>query len=190
MDMPKDINEAAELAAGSWRKLDSFVWFDRPEDSENWMLHYTSHRDSDLIAESNEHVINKALEPFEDDVRFERHSHWAVGYVDGFALRVFDSTGTITKAFKTLHELLMAMAEYPLLDDSDHSEREYKAQLKSIENNGPTLKDPPDAWAEEVFSWLCENNQGALEYNDYPYVDNKDIVEACVALGFMNEDDE
>jgi hypothetical protein len=52
------------------------------------------------------------------DVVFESHSHWAVGHVDGFSIRVFDGDGKITEAFRKYHELAEAMDDYPILINS------------------------------------------------------------------------
>ena len=59
-----DLDEAAKKAAGNWQHFDSFIWFrDRDlEDSENWSVIYTHHRDSTLLDQSNAAVIAEALE--------------------------------------------------------------------------------------------------------------------------------
>lgn len=109
------MKEAAKQAAGNWKKFDSFVWWREREinDSHNWAIVYTHHRDSSLIDQSNAAVINKAMMPFTegDDVSVvpESHNHWAVGYIDGFSIRVY-KRGRITKAFKVYHELERRLA--------------------------------------------------------------------------------
>src|SRR5689334_23568010 len=89
------LDDAAREAAGNWRSFDCFCWHRRNElkDADNWAIFYTHHRDSGLLDQSNASVIEKTLEPFTEgddpDVVFETHSHWAVGHIDGFSLRVF-----------------------------------------------------------------------------------------------------
>ena len=131
------VEEAAEKAAGNWQDFTCFWWIrareiDAPED---WAIIYTHNRDSGLLDQSNAAVIAKAMQPFADaddpDVVFESHSHWAVGHVDGFSVRVFKH-GEITPAFQRYHELATAMEEYPILDESDYSDREYEATLENI----------------------------------------------------------
>jgi hypothetical protein len=55
------------------------------------------------------------MEPFTDDddhdVVMESHSHWAVGHVAGFSMRVYRNDGEITEAFTTYHELMEQLAE-------------------------------------------------------------------------------
>ena len=58
-----DLEEAAEQAAGNWRKFQCFVWYrDEIQDAENWAIVYTNHRDSGLLDQSNAAAIQKELE--------------------------------------------------------------------------------------------------------------------------------
>lgn len=100
------IEDAASEAAGNWQSFTCFVW-DRArdlDDPEAWAIIYTHNRDSGLLDVSNGAAIAEALTPFTEaddpDVVFESHSHWAVGHVDGFSIRVFRD-GEITDAFRT-----------------------------------------------------------------------------------------
>lgn len=170
-----DLDEAAQKAAGNWKHFDSFVWFRDQElqDADQWAVIYTHNRDSRLLERSNSSVIEKTLEPFakgnDPDLVFESHSHWVVGHVDGFSIRVFDSIGEITEAFQTYHELAKAMNEYPILDESDYSDREYSATLVNIADAAWRLKhefDLPDGWEGEVYSWLSDHHSGEIENRD------------------------
>jgi len=90
--------------------------------------------------ESNADVIEEAMRPFTEgddpDVVFECHSHWAVGWVAGFSVRVLRN-GKITEAFKTYHELAQRLADYPCLDEHDYSSREYEATLENLPDTKP-----------------------------------------------------
>jgi hypothetical protein len=105
------LEHAAREAAGNWRSWPCFVWDRKREidDAENWSIIYTHNRDSGLLAQSNAAVIAEALMSFSEtenpNVVFERHSHWAVGHVDGFSIRVYRD-GEITEAFHTYHGLM------------------------------------------------------------------------------------
>ncbi len=189
-----DLKEAAKEAAGNWRRFSCFVWWRERDidDSENWAVIYSHHRDSGLLDQSNAAIIRKALLPFTDtdepDVVFESHSHWAVGYVDGFSLRVF-KRGRVTKAFKIYHELGRRMDEYPILDESDYSEREFEATLENIPLATWKLKDTyalPNDWQSDVYSWLSEHRCNALENTDDQggWPDEEDLEEAFVGLGY------
>ncbi len=194
-----DLEEAATKAAGNWQSFNSFVWFrDRElEDAENWAIIYTHNRDSGLLAQSNASVIAKAMEPFAEgndpDVVFEAHSHWAVGHVDGFSLRVLDAHGAITEAFQRYHELAQAMDEYPILDESDYSERELTATLKNIADDAWRLKgqfDLPEGWESEVYSWLSDHRSGEIENVDDQggYPSEEALKASFMALGYRGEE--
>jgi hypothetical protein len=153
-----DIEEAATKAAGNWQKFTSFVWWRDRElaDADKWAIIYTSNRDSGLLDQSNAAFIAKALEQFTEgddpDVVMETHDHWAVGHVDGFSLRVFRN-GEVTDAFRAYHELAQRMDDYPILDESDYSERELEATLDNIADAAWRLKnefDLPEDWTWQV----------------------------------------
>lgn len=186
---------AAQKAAGNWQRFDSFVWFrdHDVEDADQWAIIYTHNRDSRLLDQSNAAVIAKAMVPFTEgddpDVVFESHSHWAVGHVDGFSVRVFDGDGEITEAFHKYHELAEAMDGYPILDESDYSERELEATLENIEHAAWRLKNEfelPEGWVWQVYDWLSDNRSGEVENRDDQggYPSEEALREAFEALDF------
>ena len=190
-----DLEEAAQQAAGNWQSFNCFVWFppDELQDRDQWAIIYTHNRDSSLIDQSNAAVIEKAMEPFtegeERDVLFESHTHWAVGHIDGFSVRVFKN-GEITTAFKTYYELAQQMEAYPILDESDYSDREYEATLENIEDAAWRLKNDfelPEGWESEVYSWLSDHRCGEIENVDDlgGYPSEQALKDAFEALGFQ-----
>ena len=193
-----DIEKAAKKAAGNWQDFNSFVWFRNRElhDADQWSVIYTHHRDSGLLDQSNAHVIEKALEPFTEgddpDVVFESHSHWAVGHIDGLSLRVFDQHGEITPAFRAYHELATALDDYPILDESDYSNREFEATLDNIKDAAWRLKNNfvlPEGWESEVYSWLSEHRSGEIENRDDlgGYPSEAGLRAAFEALGYEEQ---
>jgi hypothetical protein len=102
------------------------------------------------------------------DVVFESHAHWAVGHVDGFSMRVYRD-GEITDAFRTYHQLSERLADYPILDEIDYSQREHDATLDNVADACWRLKSQyklPDGWQSEVYSWLSDNRPGSVENRD------------------------
>lgn len=193
-----NLEEAARKAAGNWRDFNSFVWFrDRElEDSEQWAIIYTSHRDSTLLDQSNAAAITEAMEPFTEgddpDLVFESHSHWAVGHIEGFSLRVFDQNGEITPAFRAYHEFAERLADYPVLDDEDYSRRGYEATLENIADAACKVKQEyvlPDGWESEAYSWLSDNDPSEIEDKDDRggYPSEESLRAAFDALGFEKE---
>lgn len=172
-----ELEERARELAGNWTKWNSFYWPRSREiaDAKNWAIVYTSNRDSTLLYESNAMVYDKAMEPFieadEPDVCSESHSHWACGYVDGYSIRVYNSQGNITEAFKTYHKLKEREENYPILDENDYSMREYEA---TYENTMEAVRqftshidaEWPDDIGDIVYEWLNENSPNSLENRD------------------------
>lgn len=192
-----ELAEAATEAAGNWKRFSCFVWFrdDELEDPENWGLHYTHHRDSGLLDQSNAAVIGMALKPFTEgddpDVVSESHTHWAVGRIDGFSIRVMRD-GEITEAFRTYHAIAERLAEYPILDESDYSERETDTTLENIVDAAWRVKneyDLPDGWEYDVYSWLSDNDPGEVENRDDQggYPSEEALRVAFEALGYSSE---
>jgi hypothetical protein len=168
------IEDAAEVAAGNWMQFECFIW-ERARDldePDNWAIVYTHHRDSGLLDQSNATAIEKALEPFTEaegpDVVVESHRHWAVGWIDGFSIRVFRK-GKITEAFRKYHKLAQALADYPILDESDYSQRETEATFENLADSTWRLDDEydlPDDWESDVYHWFSEHDPAAVENTD------------------------
>lgn len=193
-----DLDEAAHQAAGNWRSFNSFVWWRQHEmdDADRWAIVYASNRDSGLLDQSNAAAIAKALEPFagggDPGVVAERHDHWLVGHVDGFGIRVYDGDGDITEAFRTYYGLLERMDDYPVLDESDYSDREYAATLENIEDAAWRLKRDfvlPEGWRGDVYSWLSDNDPSEIENRDDQggYPSEESLRAAFDALGFKEK---
>lgn len=187
------IEDAAREAVGNWKRFDCFAWFrnDVP-DPENWAILYTHNRESGLLDLSNAEAISEAMRPFADtddpDAVFESHSHWAVGHVDGFSIRVIKD-GEITDAFKTYHELAERLADYPILDEEDYSRREHDSTLENTAQAAWRLKrdyDLPDDWESQVFSWFWDHRQRAVENRDDQggYPEEDELRAAFNALGY------
>jgi hypothetical protein len=193
------IEDAARAAVGNWKRFNCFVW-DRLHDldvPDAWAIIYTNNRDSGLLDLSNADAIAGAMEPFtvgdDPDVVFESHTHWAVGHVDGFSIRVIKD-GEITEAFKAYHDFAERLAQYPILDESDYGEREYVATIENIAESAWHLRHEyhlPEGWEGDVYSWLGENRQRAVENRDdrggYPEED--DLRAAFEALGYLRLED-
>jgi hypothetical protein len=189
------LEEAASQAAGNWKRYSCFCW-DRLreiDDPDDWSIIYTHHRESGLLDQSNTAVIADALRSLNEtenpDVVFESHSHWAVGHVDGFSIRV-NRDGEITEAFRAYHGLMERLEAYPVLDESDYSRREYDAALENIEDAAWRFKstyDLHDGWEAEVYEWLSAHRPGAVESKDDrgAYPSEHDLLDAFNGLGYV-----
>lgn len=189
-----DVEDAAKQLAGNWQDFECFAWsrgYDL-EDADQWAIWYTSSRDAGLLEQSNEAAINKQLEPFthghDPDLVFESHSHWAVGHVDGFSVRVFGKDGTITDAFREFCSIKDRLDAYPVLDESDYSEREYTATLENYSSELWGSKELPEGWEGEVYHWFSNNGHDRYtESRDDQggYAPKKKIIEALQDLGLL-----
>jgi hypothetical protein len=134
MNIMDHVEDYAKDLEGNWQKFQSFGWSseDRPDDSDKWCIVYTHNRDSGTVERSNAQVIAETMAPFlgwhKDgaDAQAEHHGHWAVGWVDGYAIRVRDTQGNPTPAFVAWCEMQMAIENYSVLDSGRHSEMEYE----------------------------------------------------------------
>jgi hypothetical protein len=190
-----DPDAAAKEFAGNWRRFENFAWHraHNLDDADRWAIFYTSNRDSGLLDESNEAAILKSLSRYIEaenpDVVVERHDHWAVGFVNGISIRVYTADGTVTPAFAEFCRLKEKLEDYPLLNESDYSEREYEATLANFRSElGKQGAQLPHGWESEVYSWFDQNGHSR-------YVENIDdnggwapkakIIEALTDLGLF-----
>lgn len=145
-------------------------------------------RDSELITLSNADAIVKAMEGLPDwEVR--RCSHWGFGWVEHLSFKVLNEDGTETEVMKRMQEIQAALEHYPVLDDEDHSRREYEAACDNIGNIGScfVLTDAADDWKAKVFTWLWANDQREL---DEQYPSERSVRNALRSLGLHEPEDQ
>jgi len=92
-------------------------------DRADWFVAYARHRDSDNLDNSNWDYIVKALGPEDETFAIERFSHFAVGWLEYALINPMDEL-----RIKAMEELNKRMADYPVLDESDLSRREWEAE--------------------------------------------------------------
>lgn len=168
------------LKPGNWREFDSFVWHRAyGEDNfpaEEYAIVYTDNRDSGLIDRANAKAIENILAPFMDsgedwpDVIEESHSHWACGWVDGYAIRVYRN-GEKTAAALAWEGIAKALKDYPILDEGIHQELCAEAEAEAWESWAEAefirllerefsveLEFPNDSQCAELFRTLCDRS--------------------------------
>jgi len=190
-----DVEAAANDAAGNWRKFSCFAWhrgYDL-DDANRWAIFYTSGRDAVILDRSNHAEIAKRLSSFAEaddpDVVAESHSHWAVGFLDGFSIRVYGKDGSITTAFREFCRIKEKLADYPILNEQDYSEREYTATLENYRSEMWAIaKELPEGWESELYSWFSDNGHDRyIENRDDQggYAPREKITEALQDLGLL-----
>lgn len=150
----------------------------RPSDSSWFPEAFTTHglvhswadRMDDIRAESNHHAMLKALQHVEsmDDTAQARKSatgepdvleigaaHFAPGHVTLIFVRVYANADRTeyTAAFVEAVRLAESLREYPVLDDSDYSEREHREWEKAVE------------WALDM-AWRDDDRAELVEFDD------------------------
>ena len=167
----KTLEQTADLYVGNWKNFRCFCWGRGVDDIDNWCIYYTYHRDSGFVDQSNAKAIKKILQPYleeGEDIYEEHHTHWAVGWIDGYSIRVYEN-GNITEVFTRFYEILKNLDNYPILDEEDYFNSEYEATLDNIVDAAWKLKkeyDLPECWNVEVYQYLSEHLPDSIENRD------------------------
>lgn len=149
--------------------------------------YYSVSDDADLVLVSNAHVMRADLD--REGIKWRERAfaiQVLVGCMIGPKLMVFE------KAAKWVEDVERALADYPLLDDQDYSQREHDARLEMIEQDGRYLvkADAPGDWPGRVVDWLYRNDRGYGSDEGRPYVNETDLQAALSALGLLETEDE
>lgn len=176
---------------GDWIKEQrSFASFD--DDSRyHWLVVPFTHcpNIATLLGESNQEALKAALDesdPSGETYELQRFAHWATPY-ERFIV------APNSNAHRVAVECICALADYPVLDESDYSQRVHDATLENIASELNRFVDmASDELAEtaaKVFGWLWEHNQSELESVDDQggYPSSEGVKEALVELGIKIE---
>jgi hypothetical protein len=191
--MAQDYEGLAKEAAGNWRKFKDFAWHGQPDQADKWCIVYTHNRDSGLLKQSNAKAIEAMLKPYMGKtVIAERQNHWACGWVGGYAIKVYLKNGQISKAFQVWCDIQEGLANYPVLDDEDYSEKEHEATTKNIEEVARRIANrydidelPPNAVSQlwDELSDLAKESRD--DYGGYP--SDEEMGEAFLKLDWITD---
>jgi hypothetical protein len=171
MDLQDHAEGYAKKLTDNWKDFQSFGLHDerRPiEEYEGVTIWNVVHRDSDLITEANAKTIEEGIAPMLDGKQAWTFSssHWGVGWVDGYAVRVRDAAGEFTPAFLYMVETLLALEGYPVLDSSLLSEMECEATLESLKG---TVSDIERRLPDDVLTKVERDPMAILRFFDAHY---------------------
>jgi hypothetical protein len=100
--------------------------FDTPglglRDRQDWFVFLGRNRDSDCLAESNFACALKELGGESKTVEIHRFGHWLCGW-----LEIILIAPSAPDKVASAEEMIDALSDYPILDESDFSERETEA---------------------------------------------------------------
>jgi hypothetical protein len=129
------------------------------EDQQDWLvLGVSKTRDSGPLAQSNFDAALKILDPEEDseDVDTASFNHWGPGWFEIILVKPG------TKAHEKAKEIEACLADYPVLDDEDHSRREWEEHSE---------------WVGQVLARVAHDNEGEVS-------DNVEHPALCQSLGW------
>jgi hypothetical protein len=144
-------------------------------------------RGDDLVAESNYHAMLAELQAIDngDHVYEANESHWLVGNLRVIYVRVYadpvdwrspDPVTLYSAAFREAVSMLYGLVDYPLLDESDYSEREWNAWESTVDDaldSASRKHDDTPEFDQAVYSLLTgrhRDSEGSL------YVHIEDLV--------------
>lgn len=123
---------------------------DDRENYQEWLVAGGHNRDSDDLGESNWHATLDALravDPGSVDHYCVNFGHWACGWVEIVLVRPDSAAAAEAERIEN------ALSDYPVLDDSDFSEREYTSAMSDIE---ACLRGVYNVTAAQVYDVLSE----------------------------------
>lgn len=135
--------------------------------------------------------LETALET--SDYETHRFGHWGPGWFEIIVVRPGSACHREAQA------IAAAVSDYPVLDESDLSQREYDTQCEAIadslrslviEDDGVDVGDW-DLFHQTVFSDLWENDQSALECTEEGCWISRETIAACLErLGYVYCEDD
>jgi len=107
-----------------WTRPDHYIG----EDWDGYYVFLGRHRDSQLLEVSNFECALSELGGESETVLVVSENHWAVGWVEWIAIHESD-----TSALKAADEIVAALSDYPVVNESDYSEREWEYACEAWE---------------------------------------------------------
>ena len=111
-----------------------------------------------------------------------KHGHLMAAYDKAMAKYEVMEAVRFTSAFLKIVELMLSLEDYPCLDENDYSARQYEETLARIEDCCPS-NDWPEDYTKQLFGWLWDNDQMALE-DQGERLTREQVITAAKALGW------
>jgi len=147
-------------------------------------------RDSDLIWQSNADTMIELLNEhpeFNDEWAVESMNHWLCGWAEHLTFRVFNENGNQTPVCAFILDLLEQIKEYPILDEEDHSDKQYALTIEVLENNFSDLvkETAPKDWPNKLYTYLWDNHPGEVDNIEDSWPDRKIVIKALRRLKLL-----
>lgn len=144
---------------------------------------------AELLDQSNHAAIEAILQeadPSGESYSWRHHGHWATPYD-----MLLVEPGSA--AFEAMDRAIAALADYPILDESDFSDRECEAQYESVlgELGGPIVVVGADGAELDSDAYGNLASEICSAANDTECMDRSDVESALEDMGYgQNDDDE
>lgn len=156
-------------------------WHEDSTNPNQWWVNHTSHWACGWADQIMVKILIK-VPPVDEDS--DTPDYWTEQELEEYFVE-----DNITDIFKECIEMLQYVEEqYPVLDDSKLSEMEYEGTLKNMHNEWPSWATRYHEEDAEVFSWLWQHSIYAGG-DDSDWYNEEEIGVACIALGFILEDE-
>lgn len=152
-----------ELAANP-SGFDSYANYMGEKPDLVWLVVLTRSRDSDCLTESNWACALSALGGESENVEIFRFGHWACGWWEALCVREGSKEEKIGEGIES------SLSDYPILDESDFSEREQE------EANG--------IW-RDCYSWRQRVKYIREHSSQFEFYDFKDML-ACARGNYFS----
>ena len=171
------MTEVIKTEAEARAVLEPFRWRSSSnyggQDLSNYFCVLGRSRDSGLLETSNWEVGQTEFKQFDSGWEVFGFNHWACGWIDELMVHE-DAPEAVLILAANIHGQLEA---YPILDEEDHSNREYKAaeegiaeaykSYKRLDVYDGTLSTGADVKViEQLVTWFCENRPDGLSSSD------------------------
>lgn len=140
-------------------------------ESEDWLVAYGVHRDSDVLERANFEALRRiadagTLPENEDEkYRIESASHWVVGWTETLLINPKLDAETIARIDKKITD---ARENYPVIDDELYSDMEYEEACSTAEMALYELGVPSEI-RKDVAPYVVEWGIDAGNQHDYRY---------------------
>lgn len=169
--MVKTESKLVELAKEALRHPRDFMYYGSNEQMfESWGYVWGYGRGADVMDESNFWTVyNRLKEQFPDDVEVHRSNHWLCGWVEQLAVRILKPDADskefrdedVTDAFREVLRFKTRVENYPVLDEEDYSEREWREMLEFVRACGVEEEN-----AERVLKNIMKHEDCAAHTED------------------------
>ncbi len=180
-----DMQRFKDFNPSDWDSKDNYIAWGDDTYLQEWYVAGIKTRDAKILEESNYEMTLQESGGESDNVEVQGFGHSVCGHYDLILVK------PDTNQAKILERILETLENYPVLDESNYSEREYLQTIENISFDLPNeINEGLDSTevSNAVYGWLCDNDYELESMDDSgAFPKTESIDEACRALGYMSE---